>query len=79
MGCKMANRRLAFAITPHFFNLIDREDPNCSTRKQVIPNAQEMQTSPKEYLDPLSEEKNMPVCGLVHRYPDRVLFLTTTF
>jgi lysine 2,3-aminomutase len=29
-------------------------------------------------LDPVGEEKTMPVKGLVHRYPDRVLFLVTS-
>ncbi|MEC7906219.1 MAG: lysine 2,3-aminomutase, partial [Verrucomicrobiota bacterium] len=36
-GCQHANKPLAVAITPYFFNLIDREDPECPIRKQVIP------------------------------------------
>ena len=32
-----------------------------------------------EILDPLSEENYSPVPNLVHRYPDRVLFLATGF
>ncbi|HEX4297438.1 MAG TPA: KamA family radical SAM protein, partial [Devosia sp.] len=34
---------------------------------------------PGEDPDPLGEEHDMVVPGLVHRYPDRVLFLTTGF
>ncbi len=76
-GCYFANRKLALAITPYFFNLIDREDPDCPIRRQVIPRKEEMETQPEELLDPVGEEGSMPVEGLVHRYPDRVLFLVT--
>ncbi len=77
MGCYFANKKLALAITPYFFNLIDRNNPNCPIRRQVIPRGEEMNVSPEELVDPVGEEQNMPVKGLVHRYPDRVLFLVT--
>ncbi|MCH6257129.1 KamA family radical SAM protein [Puniceicoccaceae bacterium K14] len=76
-GCSHANNKLAMAITPYFFNLIDREDPNCPVRKQVIPRAGEMVVTTDEMLDPVGEDSHSPVPGLVHRYPDRVLFLVT--
>ena len=76
-GCLFAKDKLAMAITPYFFNLIDREDPSCPVRRQVIPRSSEMQTAPEEMLDPVGEENTKPVDGIVHRYPDRVLFLVT--
>ncbi|MDQ8195558.1 KamA family radical SAM protein [Coraliomargarita sp. SDUM461004] len=76
-GCLFAKDKLALAITPYFFNLIDRNDPNCPVRRQVIPRAGEMHTAPEEMLDPVGEENTKPVDGIVHRYPDRVLFLVT--
>jgi lysine 2,3-aminomutase len=76
-GSYFANRKLALAITPYFFNLIDREDPDCPIRRQVIPRVEEMNTAPEEMLDPVGEDSCKPVEGLVHRYPDRVLFLVT--
>jgi len=76
-GCHFADKKLSLAITPYFFNLIDRNDPNCPIRKQVIPRAGEMQFSAEEELDSLGEDEHSPVPGLVHRYPDRVLFLVT--
>ncbi len=76
-GCEFANHKLALAITPYFFNLIDRNDPDCPIRKQVIPRAGEMVISEGEMLDSLGEDEHSPVAGLVHRYPDRVLFLVT--
>jgi len=76
-GCILARKKLALAVTPHFFNLIDRADPECPVRRQVIPDAREMQSASCERDDPIAEEGAMPVPGLVHRYPDRVLFLVT--
>src|SRR6478736_957345 len=76
-GCIFAKEKLALAITPYFFNLIDRDDPNCPLRKQVIPRAGEAVISEGEMLDSLGEDEHSPVPGLVHRYPDRVLFLVT--
>lgn len=76
-GCAFASQKLALAITPYFFNLIDRDDPNCPIRKQVIPRAGESVLSEGEMLDSLGEDEHSPISGLVHRYPDRVLFLVT--
>ncbi len=76
-GCLFAKDKLALAITPYFFNLIDRDDPDCPIRKQVIPRIDESIVSQEEMLDSLGEDEHSPVPGLVHRYPDRVLFLVT--
>jgi lysine 2,3-aminomutase len=76
-GCLFAKDKLALAITPYFFNLIDRKNPDCPVRRQIIPRAGEMHTAPEEMLDPVGEENTKPVDGIVHRYPDRVLFLVT--
>jgi lysine 2,3-aminomutase len=76
-GCLFASHKLALAITPYFFNLIDRNDPQCPIRQQVIPRGGEAILSEEETLDSLGEDEHSPVPGLVHRYPDRVLFLVT--
>jgi lysine 2,3-aminomutase len=76
-GVILSGHKLALAITPHFFNLIDGADPACPVRRQVIPRLEETLTSPFEMSDPCGEDSHMPVPGLVHRYPDRVLFLVT--
>ena len=76
-GARLANTKLAMAITPHFFNLIDRDDPDCPIRRQVVPQIDETHTAPWEMADPCGEDAHSPVPGLVHRYPDRVLFLVT--
>ena len=76
-GVLLSGNKLALGITPHFFNLIDPHDPNCPIRRQVVPRIEETVRSPLEMTDPCGEDSHMPVPGLVHRYPDRVLFLVT--
>ena len=76
-GCLFAKDKLALSITPYFFNLIDPDDLNDPIRRQVVPRSEEMHTSAEELLDPVGEEETKPVDGIVHRYPDRVLFLVT--
>jgi lysine 2,3-aminomutase len=76
-GLLLTRHKLAFAITPHYFNLIEPDNPDCPIRRQVIPRAGESVVTPGEMADPCGEDSHMPVPGLVHRYPDRVLFLVT--
>ncbi|MEM7144365.1 MAG: KamA family radical SAM protein [Verrucomicrobiota bacterium] len=76
-GVLLSGNKLAMAITPHFFNLVHPTDPNCPIRRQVIPRIEETWEADYEMTDPCGEDSHMPVPGLVHRYPDRVLFLVT--
>ena len=76
-GIAHAGQKLSLAITPYFFNLMDRENPNCPIRLQMIPREAETKISAGEMLDSLGEDEHSPVPGIVHRYPDRVLFLVT--
>ena len=76
-GILLARGKLAFAVTPHFFNLVSPDNPDCPIRRQVIPRAEEARTAPWEMKDPCGEDEHMTAPGLVHRYPDRVLFLVT--
>jgi lysine 2,3-aminomutase len=76
-GTELANTKLALGITPYFFNLIDPAEERCPIRRQVVPRIEETSTAPWELTDPCGEDAHSPVPGLVHRYPDRVLFLVT--
>ncbi len=76
-GTQLANQKLSLAITPYFFNLIDPADELCPIRRQMIPRVEETHTAAWEMSDPCGEDSHSPVPGLVHRYPDRVLFLVT--
>ncbi len=69
--------RLALSITPYFFSLIDRDNPECPIRRQVVPRVDEAIADPSEMEDPCGEDNDMVVPGLVHRYPDRALMIVT--
>jgi lysine 2,3-aminomutase len=68
---------LPFAITPYYLALIDATDPTQPLRRTVVPNVREFVRTAGESDDPLAEETHAVVPGLIHRYPDRVLFLAT--
>jgi lysine 2,3-aminomutase len=70
---------LPLAITPYYASLIDPDDPDQPIRRAMIPVAAELLVSPGEAQDPLGEDSHSPVKGLIHRYPDRVLFLVTDY
>jgi lysine 2,3-aminomutase len=69
--------RFRIAITPYYLCLINPDNPEDSVRLQCIPTLAETHVGPNDMLDPLDEDKDSPVPGLTHRYPDRVLFLVT--
>ncbi len=64
------------AIPPYYFSLIDPADPADPIRLQPVPSPLEAEGG-FEMDDPLEEDKDSPVPGLTHRYPDRVLMVTT--
>ena len=66
--------RYAVAITPAVAELIDPTDPNDPIARQYVPDAAELVTEPGEMADPIGDHAHSPVEGIVHRYPDRVLF-----
>jgi lysine 2,3-aminomutase len=65
-------------ITPYFASLLEWGDEFGPVRHQVIPKGREMVPFDSMMADSLNEDAHSPVPGLVHRYPDRVLMLTTT-
>ena len=76
-GIRHSKGRLALAVTPYFVSLMDPGNPNCPIRRQAIPRREELYLSKNDMVDPCGEDKDSPVPGLVHRYPDRVLLLVT--
>jgi lysine 2,3-aminomutase len=70
---------LPVSVTPYYMSLVSRDDRNQPLRKTVIPTTHEFLKNPGEADDPLHEDDDSPIPGLVHRYPDRVLLLVTDF
>jgi lysine 2,3-aminomutase len=66
--------RYAVAVTTDIAALIDPGDPADPIARQFIPSTEELVTQPGENADPIGDHVHSPVAGIVHRYPDRVLF-----
>ena len=66
--------RYAIAVTPEVAALIDPDDPLDPIARQYIPSAEELAVQAIERPDPIGDEARSPLSGIVHRYPDRVLF-----
>src|SRR5437588_2462233 len=64
------------AIPPYYFSLIDTRDPIDPIRLQSVTSPLEARSS-FELDDPLEKDKDSPVPGITHRYPDRCLMVTT--
>jgi len=72
-------RAMPLAITPYYASLLHADDASHPLRRTVIPSLEESAFGNGEQGDPLEEERDSPVPGIVHRYPDRVLFLVTDY
>ncbi|MDB5635741.1 MAG: hypothetical protein JWP51_649 [Bradyrhizobium sp.] len=66
--------RYAVAVTPDMAALIDPDNPDDPIARQFIPRSEELLREPGENADPIGDHTHSPVAGIVHRYPDRVLF-----
>lgn len=70
---------LPLRVTPYYASLLLNPESGTAIRKAMVPGIEELTLSPGEHADPLNEEATSPVPHIVHRYPDRVLFLATGF
>ena len=67
--------KFPLSITPYYLSLIDVDNyKNDPVFKQSFADPREQTIDKSEYADPLAEDKDSPVEGITHRYPDRVLF-----
>lgn len=73
------NTKLPLAVTPYYMSLLSENDANHPLRRSVVPTVHELFRMPGEENDPLGEDVQSPIPGLVHRYPDRVLLLVIDF
>ncbi|MFH2219854.1 MAG: KamA family radical SAM protein [Pseudomonadota bacterium] len=71
--------KLPLSITPYFMSLLNPDEPAQPLRRTVVPTVHEFTQMPGEEDDPLGEEAQSPIPGLVHRYPDRALLLVLDF
>ena len=75
----LPENHLPFRITPYFAYLLSTLSNDHPLYRTIIPTIYELNHSTNEISDPLDEEGSSPVPNIVHRYPDRALFLVTGF
>jgi len=68
-------KKYRFAVTPYYLSLADPNDADDPILKQVIPSALELSNKLAVDEDPLQEERDSLVPGLIRRYPDRALLV----
>ncbi|HOO56801.1 MAG TPA: lysine 2,3-aminomutase [bacterium] len=77
-NCKKITEKFPMSITPYYLSLIDVNNiENDPIFKQSFPDINELTVLPSDMIDPLHEDRDSPVEGLTHRYPDRVLMLVS--
>ena len=67
--------RYPMRITPYYLGLI--KSPGDAIWRQCVPDAAEL-SDLSQCDDPLVEERLSPVPGLIHRYPDRVVWIVSS-
>lgn len=65
------------SVTPYYADLVDRHDPQCPIRRQIVPALAEAHVDASDLRDPLGEEAHEVAPDLIQRYPDRALLLVT--
>ncbi len=64
-------------VTRYYASLIERGNPEDPLLKQVLIDDQENKISPGYSTDPVGDIAAMPIPGLIHKYPGRILLNMT--
>ncbi|MDO9263254.1 MAG: KamA family radical SAM protein [Desulfosalsimonadaceae bacterium] len=73
---RRVTQKYPMRINPYFLSLISEK--NSPLWRQCVPDIQELDHDVALEPDPLWEEPQSPVANLIHRYPDRVLFMVSS-
>ena len=74
---KHTSEQYKWRVTPYYASLMDKEDPNCPVRLQALPHNNEMVQYEDSDVDPVGDTIYRKTNRIVHKYPDRVIFLVT--
>jgi lysine 2,3-aminomutase len=73
------NELFQIRVTPYYARLADATNPLDPIRRILMPHQSELVPGNQAMRDPLGENLNRPTSRIIHRYPDRALFLVTDF
>ncbi len=74
-GLAASQHLFRVGLTPYYASLMDPAHEACPVRMQALPRALEADVRAEELRDPLGEDTHNPAPSVIHKYPDRVLFL----
>ena len=74
-GLAASAKLFRVGLTPYYASLMDPVHESCPIRMQAIPRIAEANVREEELRDPLGEDTHRPTKAVVHKYPDRCLFL----
>jgi lysine 2,3-aminomutase len=74
-GLAASAQLFRIGITPYYASLMDPVHASCPIRLQAIPRPAEADIRDEELRDPLGEDSHNPAPSVIHKYPDRALFL----
>jgi len=74
-GLAASAKLFRVGLTPYYAGLMDPIHASCPIRMQAIPRPAEADIRAEELRDPLGEDTHKPAPSVIHKYPDRVLFL----
>ncbi len=78
-GCiAETSSRFPLAVTPYYASLVKSPDASDPIFQMAVPQLAELTDRSFLIEDPLGEEHDMPVPGLIHRYRDRALLIATS-
>ncbi len=76
-GFKISKNKFKIQVSPYYASLVNKDNPSDPVRTTFMPNELEGYNGLQQQLDPLGEQNNNPTPRVIHRYPDRALFLVT--
>lgn len=77
LAIERSQDKYRWSITPYYASLMDRDDPNCPVRLQAVPSVREFTAFRNSSIDPVGDMVHRKTNRVVHKYPDRVILLTT--
>jgi lysine 2,3-aminomutase len=77
VGIVKCGTKMRWSITPYYASLLRRDDPHCPIRKMAIPCDGEFLLDENASEDPVGDRSFAKSRRIIHKYPDRVIFLVS--
>ena len=74
-GVAQVSEEFSLAVSPEMAEKIEPGRPDDPVARQFIPDVRELTLLAEERADPIGDSHYMPVKGITHRYPDRLLLI----